>query len=153
MANDLDQIVDNLKQSDSWLRVLFMIGFAFLLYVIIAPVIFILMLVQALFVLLTGELNANLRYFGAAMAQYVLQILHFISYNSEEKPFPFSDFPAGESEETAETSETANAGEPEASRAAKPARRKTAKKKKSASRKSVSDKAPGVSDPEKGDAG
>lgn len=131
MSDDMDQIVDNLRQPSSWIRVLFMVGFAILLYVIIAPVIFVLMIVQALFVLITGEYNANLKYFGAAMAQYVLEILLFISYNSERRPFPFSDFP--EMDAAAET--TDEEAEDEAPVVAKPAKRKPASKKKATNRK------------------
>lgn len=97
MAEEMDQIVENLKQTSAWLRVVFMIGFAILLYLIVAPVLLVLMIVQALFTLITGESNQNLRYLGATLAQYVLQILEFISYNSETKPFPFTDFPSSES--------------------------------------------------------
>ncbi|MSR12003.1 MAG: DUF4389 domain-containing protein [Gammaproteobacteria bacterium] len=101
MADDMDQIVDNLKQSSSWIRVLFMLGYAILLYVIVAPVIIVLMIVQALFVLITGTYNSNLKYLGAALAQYVQQIFLFISYNSELKPFPFADFPGFDAEPAA----------------------------------------------------
>ena len=137
MADDLDQIVDNLKQPVSWIRVVFMIGFAILLYVIIAPVIFVLMIVQALFVLIAGECNANLKLLGAALAQYVLQILLFISYNSELRPFPFSDFPPLD-----EDGEEADAEADDAAKR-KRTKRKTAAKKKSASRKTASDKKSG----------
>lgn len=123
MAEDIDQIVDNLKQPSNWIRVLFMIGFAILLYVIIAPVIFVLMIVQALFVLLTGESNANLKHLGAVLAQYVLQILLFISYNSELRPYPFSDFPA--------TNPDAEFDDP-LTPAATPQRRKATRRKKTA---------------------
>lgn len=126
MADDMDQIVDNLKQPSSWIRVLFMIGFAILLYVVIAPLIFILMIVQALFVLFTGDYNINLKFFGAALAQYVSQILLFISYNSEHRPFPFSDFPAIEPDDP-------ESGENDTAEA-KPAKRKTASTKKTSSK-------------------
>ena len=110
MADDMDQIVDNLKQSSSWIRVLFMLGYAILLYVIIAPVIIVLMIVQALFVLITGTYNSNLKYFGAALAQYVQQIFLFISYNSELKPFPFADFPGFDAEPAAAGESETRAG-------------------------------------------
>lgn len=149
MADDIDQIVDNLKQSSSWIRVLFMIGFAILLYVIIAPVIFVLMIVQALFVLITGEYNANLRYLGEAMSQYVLQILLFISYNSELKPFPFSDFPASAAAES--EAESGNDEESFTTAAAKPMKNKTASKKKPAARKSAGNKTSNTTDATQGD--
>lgn len=132
MADDIDQIVDNLKQPSSWIRVLFMVGFVILLYLIIAPVIFVLMLVQALFVLLTGEYNANLKHLGAALAQYVLQILLFISYNSDLRPFPFTDFPPMDPDPEFDDLSTT---------AAMPQRRKAARRKKTATPRSPARKA------------
>lgn len=137
MADDMDQIVDNLKQPSSWIRVLFMIGFAILLYVIIAPVIFVLMIVQALFVLLTGAYNTNLKFLGAALAQYVSQILLFISYNSELRPFPFSDFPAIDPDATEAGPGNGETGPGETAQA-RSVKRKTASKKKAATHKTKS---------------
>lgn len=134
MAEDLEQIVDNLKQPSSWIRVLFMVGFAILLYVIITPIVFLLMIVQALFVLLTGELNTNLKSFGATLAQYVSQIMLFISYNSETRPFPFSDFPPIQEAQFA-GNDVATQAEPEAGSEAgnKPTGRRTSARSKAGS--------------------
>ncbi len=99
MSDDLDEIVDNLREPTSWIRVLFMLGFVAVLYLVIAPIVLVLSVVQALFSLLTGESNYNLRRFGKAIAEYVQQILHYLSFNSHDKPFPFADFPALDDEE------------------------------------------------------
>ena len=98
MPEQLDDIVDNLMQRSAWLRILFMLAFATVLYFIITPLILVLMLAQALFSVITGDGNNNLRYLGATLAKYVFQILEFITHKSEVKPFPFSDFPDIESE-------------------------------------------------------
>jgi hypothetical protein len=103
MSEELDDIVDNLREPSAWFRVIFMLAFAVVLYVIIAPVILVLMTAQALFSVITGSDNSNLRSLGAALNVYVGQILAFLSYNSEIKPFPFSDFPASvKSDESSE---------------------------------------------------
>ncbi|NKB31859.1 MAG: DUF4389 domain-containing protein [Pseudomonadales bacterium] len=94
MSEELDEIVDNLREPNSWIRVLFMIAFAVVLYLIIAPVILVIMIAQALFSLIAGEANSNLKDFSGALAQYIYQILKFLLYGSEDKPFPFSDFPS-----------------------------------------------------------
>jgi|GEM_PF-173445 len=93
MSDELDDIVDHLREPGSWIRIVFMVGFALVLYLIITPLVLVLMIVQALFAVSTGESNYNLRRFGKALSEYVRQILHFITYNSHEKPFPFADFP------------------------------------------------------------
>jgi len=87
-----DEIVENLKKPSAWLRVLFMAGFAVALYVA-GVVLLVLMLAQIVFSLVTGSDNANLRRLGASLSEYVAQILAFLTYNSEEKPFPFAPFP------------------------------------------------------------
>ena len=99
MSEELDELVDNLKEASAWIRVLFMLAFAIVLYLIIAPVILVLMIVQALFVIITGESNTNLRFLGAALSKYIFQVLQFLSYNSNTKPFPFSDFPEVKNDE------------------------------------------------------
>ena len=93
----LDGIVDNAMQVSAWIRVIFMLAFAIVLYLVIAPVILVLMIVQALFVIITG--NSNLRFLGAALSKYIFQVLEFLSYNSNTKPFPFSDFPKVDNDE------------------------------------------------------
>jgi hypothetical protein len=96
MSDELDEIVDNLREPSVWLRVLFMLAFAILLYVIIVPVIFVLAIAQALFSILGGDSNANLERFGHALSKYMYQLIQFLTYNSDEKPFPFSDFPSSD---------------------------------------------------------
>lgn len=102
MSEDLDDIVDNLSESSSWVRVLFMLGFLVGLYLILAPLVVVLTVVQALFAIFTAEPNRNLCRFGRALASYVQQILQFLTYNSQDKPFPFADFPSLDEEVAAE---------------------------------------------------
>ena len=51
-----------------------------------------------LFVVFTTKPNENLAGFGALLVTYVAQILNFVTFNSESRPFPFSDFPGGQVE-------------------------------------------------------
>ena len=93
MSEKFDEIVDNLRKTNSWIRLVFMIAFVVVLYLIIAPVILVIMIAQVLFTLLTGSQNTNLKDFSNALAQYIYQILKFLLYGIEDKPFPFTDFP------------------------------------------------------------
>ena len=97
MSEKLDNIIDNLKQS--WIRIILMVVFAVVLYLVIPLVLLVLMIAQVLFVLITGESNANLRSLGAALSTYVFQIVQFMSYVTDVKPFPFSDFPKAENDD------------------------------------------------------
>lgn len=93
-----DDIVENLKEPSQWLRIAFMIAFAIALYVAIS-VLVVLTIAQALFCLVTGNDNINLRGFGKGLGTYVHQIVEFLTYNRQQKPFPFSDFPETEVDE------------------------------------------------------
>jgi hypothetical protein len=44
----------------------------------------------------TGEPNANLRTFGRSVGRYFSQIAAFVTFSTEETPFPFSNWPAGD---------------------------------------------------------
>ena len=97
MSEKLDNIIDNLKQS--WIRIILMVVFAVVLYLAIPLVLLVLMIAQMLFVIITGESNANLRSLGVALSAYVFQIVQFMSYVTDTKPFPFSDFPKAENDD------------------------------------------------------
>jgi len=88
----------NILSAKHWLRLLFMLLFAALLQVA-SVVMWVLVSLQFLFSLVTGSDNRNLRRFGHSLSQYIYQALQFLIYNSEEKPFPFSDWPESRSDE------------------------------------------------------
>lgn len=96
-----DEMVNNLKRPSAWLRALFMIGFVIALYVV-GVILLALILAQLVFSLLTGADNINLRRLGESLSIYVSQILAFLTYNSEIKPFPFLPFPVSVADVTAD---------------------------------------------------
>lgn len=98
MPEQLDDLVENVRELSSWVRVLFVIFFIVVLHFIIGPLIVLLALVQGLFRIFTTKGNENLAGFGALLVAYVAQILNFVTFNSESRPFPFSDFPGGQVE-------------------------------------------------------
>ena len=87
-----EQLKTNLTSPKHWVRLIYMILFAFFLY-IAAFVMSILVVVQFIFSLLTGSDNHQLRSFGFSLTTYIQQALMFLSFNSEFKPFPFADWP------------------------------------------------------------
>ncbi len=145
MSDQIEDIVDNLKQSSVWGRILLMIGFSFVLYMVVVPGIVILTIAQALFAAITGESNRNLRGLGSLVQQYVSQIIDFVSYNSELRPFPFSEFPAEEIVADAAQDTESSAAKKKAKKASKPkadtkAVAKTAVKKKAPAKKAAAKK-------------
>ncbi|WP_078085439.1 DUF4389 domain-containing protein [Microbulbifer mangrovi] len=96
MSNE--ELKQNLTSSNQWMRLIYMVLFAVLLeiagFVMLAVVI-----AQFLFAIVSGGANDNLRRLGDQIASYIYQTLQFLIYNSEEKPFPFSEWPESEEED------------------------------------------------------
>ena len=51
--------------------------------------------IQFLFKLLTGEPNQQLRGFGQSLGTFVYDVILFLTFQSDEKPFPFAPWPNG----------------------------------------------------------
>ena len=87
-----------LTTPERWLRLVFMLLFGIISgvagYIITAVVV-----INFVWGLVTGEGNDKLRDFGSSLSQYIYQILRFLTYNTEDKPFPFSDWPESEQQE------------------------------------------------------
>jgi hypothetical protein len=88
MKDDLKQ---NLAQQSTWMRALYMV-ILFIVYSIAEIILGAVIIFQFLSRLLTGKLNATLLMFGADLSQFAYEILMFLTYNSDEKPFPFSEW-------------------------------------------------------------
>jgi hypothetical protein len=95
---DNEQLKSNLTSSKHWLRLVFMLLFAAVLQ-LASLVMWILVAVQFVFSLITGEDNQHLRRFGHSLSTYIYDVLKFLCYSSEEKPFPFADWPASSNAE------------------------------------------------------
>jgi phosphoglycerol transferase MdoB-like AlkP superfamily enzyme len=89
--------VQNLLSGTTWLRVLFMALFV-LIYGVAEILLTAVVLLQIVFVLVTGEKNERLTAFGKSLSLFVFEIILFWTYNSEEKPFPFASWPVEETE-------------------------------------------------------
>lgn len=79
--------------SKSVMRAIFMLMFAFI-WSVAEMVLGAIAILQLVFTLVTKEPNPNLRTFGGALSEYLYQIARFVSFNSEDKPFPFSAWPS-----------------------------------------------------------
>lgn len=87
-----DELKQNLTAKETWVRGLFLLLIAFLLSVakLVTSVVVVL---QFLFTVFTGQTNENLQRFGASLSRYVYQGMRFLTYNTDTKPFPFSPWP------------------------------------------------------------
>jgi len=86
-TNDLPKQKDNI-----WMRGLYMLLFAFLIGVA-KFVAFTVVALQFLFVLFTNSTNEKLLSFGKSLSTYTYQIMLFLTFNSEVRPYPMSDWP------------------------------------------------------------
>ena len=93
-----EELKHNLTSGGQWLRLLFMVLFYFLLQ-IAGLVMLAVVALQFLFAIITGGANGNLRRLGDQIASYIYQTLQFLIYNTEEKPFPFSEWPESDVED------------------------------------------------------
>ena len=76
-----------------WVRVLFMLLMAIAFH-LAASVLAVVAVVQLVLQLATNDSNEQLRAFGRGLGRYLAQIAMFVSFERDEPPFPFSDWPA-----------------------------------------------------------
>lgn len=86
-----DQINENLKKIDAWKRIIFMLIYA-MIDSLVKLLIWLIVLLQVGSVLLTGVTNPNILKFGRDLSTYHYHILLFLTFNTEQLPFPFSDW-------------------------------------------------------------
>ncbi|MDH5632100.1 MAG: DUF4389 domain-containing protein [Gammaproteobacteria bacterium] len=92
MSEDYKQ---NIKEQGTWMRGLNILLFT-IIYSVTEMVIALVVLFQFLSVLFTRQTNEQLLDLGQRLSTYVFQILRYVTFNSDDRPFPFSDFPATE---------------------------------------------------------
>ena len=80
-----------------WKRGLFMVLFS-LLYGVAELVLSMLVFVQFVVVLVTGSANQQLLRLGGSLAIYSREIFAFLTFNTEQQPFPMNDWPDDHSE-------------------------------------------------------
>lgn len=93
--NEIEKEIKNekpYKNKNVWLRGLFMLLFIFLMGVAKLLTLVVVVL-QFLAVLFSGEADKNLLIFGKSLSVYQYQIALYLTYNSEERPFPVTDWP------------------------------------------------------------
>ena len=77
----------HLTSQSTWLRLVFMFIFC-LLYGVSRVVLGAVVIVQFFFVLFTGETKSELQSFGHSLAIYSYQVVEYLTFNREKKPFP-----------------------------------------------------------------
>jgi len=79
-------IKNNVKNKDIWLRGLFILIFGVIFYFLYG-LIWLLVIFQFVTKVITGKLNSNLEQWSTRMTCYAMQILNYITFQSEERHF------------------------------------------------------------------
>ena len=86
-----EELQDNLKQVSTWKRIGFILIFAVIAGVV-RTLIWVVVILQIASALLTGNTNKHILGFGQKLAAYLYHIMLFMTFNTDQVPFPFSDW-------------------------------------------------------------
>ena len=89
-----DTLKARVTDLETWKRLLYMILFG-IAFQVSEVVVFAVVVVQFLFKLLGGEPNARLAAFGRDLGIYFQQVISFLTFDSEDMPFPLAPWPDG----------------------------------------------------------
>ena len=91
----IEEVEINKQPKAGWERVLYTI-----LYLIIgrliSMVLFVITVSQLIYSWLIGEPNDKLLHFTSGLAEYSKQLVSYVGFNSEEKPWPVGAWPSDE---------------------------------------------------------
>ncbi len=89
----MNQLKDSLKSTQTWQRVFFVLLYLVVACIIVETVFVALILLQCGFMLLSGKKNDNLLQFSRSVLSYYVQVLEYLCFKSDERPFPFKPWP------------------------------------------------------------
>ena len=78
--------------ADFWRRALYMVGYGFIAYFVLIAL-FIIAVTQALYTLATGHRSQEIGTLARNLTVYLTELAAFVSWASDEKPFPAGKFP------------------------------------------------------------
>ena len=105
-------VKEHAKNVDTWVRGLFILIFGIIFYFLYG-IIWLLVVFQFITKVVTGELNKNLENFSGSLTEYAMQILMYITYQSEHRPFPFNPWPSTSTKTSSSTKKTTKKKQPD----------------------------------------
>jgi ABC-type Na+ efflux pump permease subunit len=88
-----EELRNNVTNKDTWLRLVFLIIFGLIFY-ICSLLAFAASVLQFLAKLFSGSAIRALADFGDDLATYLSQVIRYLTFASDEKPFPFAPLPS-----------------------------------------------------------
>ncbi|MFO1186410.1 MAG: DUF4389 domain-containing protein [Alphaproteobacteria bacterium] len=76
---------------EAWRRILYMLGYAFIAYFVLIGV-FLVAIGQAIHVVVTRRRSTELESLARNMTRYLAEVMAFVGWVSDDKPFPADDF-------------------------------------------------------------
>ncbi len=90
------RLEQNLKSRSTWVRLLYMALFGFLLW-IAGFVLFAVVIIQFVWRIVETKSNERLLQLGRSLARYFEEVIRFLTFNTEELPFPIDrDWPGSD---------------------------------------------------------
>ncbi len=87
------------KNPEIFSRIFYTLLFAFISWMTIWVFAFV-VLIQFGFLLITGKVNKNLKGFNQEVGLFLYDMIKYLSFQTNDKPFPFRDWPYGDEVET-----------------------------------------------------
>lgn len=86
----MNNINKNLKKLSTWKRIFFILVFAVIVG-LVRIILWGIIVLQVASTLLTGSRNKNILNFSKNISTYLYNILLFMTFSSDQLPFPFAD--------------------------------------------------------------
>lgn len=116
---NVDKVKANVKNVDTWVRGLFIVIYGIIFYVLFW-IIWLVVIFQFLMNVVMGSLNPNIINFSKGLTSYAFQILQYVTFQSEERPWPFGPWPSAAAETQIGESVAVEATPPHTDEAAAP---------------------------------
>ena len=88
-------IEENLRSKATWMRLLFMVICCMLVSISSFVGTFVVVF-GFLWLLFTGEVNRQIQQVGQSLASYIYKIIRYLTFNTDERPFPLGgEWPSG----------------------------------------------------------
>jgi hypothetical protein len=94
-----ESVKANLSNASTWKRVLFIIIFWFI-FNLVELLIGVLVFFQVLALLFGGERNGRVQDFSNQLSLFAYDVLQYVTFNRDERPFPFQDWGYGPTDTT-----------------------------------------------------
>ena len=85
-----------LRPGETWLRLVVMLVYFFIVFYVVKFLIGTSMLFQFVLVVFRGSVNIRLKKFIADLNLFAYSVLQYVSWNTNQRPFPFCDWPCAE---------------------------------------------------------